>query len=102
MAATTRPRPRGDLLLPILLHKAIDRGVLPSHGLRAHVQAADRKKLAVAGATGSKVMKLNIAMQYLTENSRFAGKPLDMFVHSSGHVACTACCKLRWIVTGSG
>ena len=38
-----------------------------------HVQAANRKKLAVAGATGSKVMKLNIAMQYLTENSRFAG-----------------------------
>ena len=28
----------------------------------------------MAGATGSKVMKLNTAMQYLTESSRFAGK----------------------------
>ena len=30
----------------------------------------------MAGATGSKVMKLNTAMQYLTESSRFAGKSL--------------------------
>lgn len=29
----------------------------------------------VAGATGSRVMKLNTAMQYLTESSRFAGEP---------------------------
>lgn len=29
----------------------------------------------MAGATGSKVMKLNTAMQYLTESSRFAGEP---------------------------
>jgi hypothetical protein len=39
-----------------------------------HVQAANRRKLAVAGATGSKVMKLNDAMQNLTECSRFAGE----------------------------
>jgi len=42
-----------------------------------HVQAANRRKLAVTGATGTKVMKLNIAMQYLTESSRFAGKVLS-------------------------
>ena len=42
-----------------------------------HVQAANRRKLAVTGATGTKVMKLNIAMQYLTESSRFAGKILS-------------------------
>lgn len=36
-------------------------------------QAAKRRKLAAPGATGSKVMRLNTAMHYLTENSRFAG-----------------------------
>lgn len=36
-------------------------------------QAAKRKKLAVPGATGSKVVRVNEAMHYLTENSRFAG-----------------------------
>ena len=42
--------------------------------MRLSMQAASSRKLAVAGATGSKVMKLNTAMQYLTENSRFAGE----------------------------
>ncbi|CAK0761588.1 hypothetical protein CVIRNUC_002875 [Coccomyxa viridis] len=37
-------------------------------------RAADQRRLSVAGATGSKVMKLNTAMQYLTESSRFADK----------------------------
>lgn len=42
----------------------------------ASAQAAKRRKLAAPGATGSKVMQLNGVMQYLTENSRFAGSTL--------------------------
>ncbi|EIE24646.1 hypothetical protein COCSUDRAFT_46891 [Coccomyxa subellipsoidea C-169] len=44
----------------------------------ARPTVAKRRKLAAPGATGSKVMQLNGVMQYLTENSRFAGV-LDMF-----------------------
>ena len=67
-----------------------------------HVQAANRKKLAVAGATGSKVVKLNIAMQYLTENSRFAGKLLKTSAQSSNMLHTLPCCQILlkvWTLT---
>ena len=60
----------------------------------ACVQASNRRTLAVAGATGSKVMKLNIAMQYLTENSRFAGDPLSSSLHPVQHALLLLCSQI--------
>ncbi len=50
-------------------------------------QAAKRKKLAMPGATGSKVVRVNEAMQYLTENSRFAGAINNPFAHFSSRLS---------------